>query len=95
MWAIVGARSPNHARSIIAWRIRRRLGWAVLNANALLKIQRCDFVGPGGAETARRRHNDVNSRNQRRRERWYDIGRTGEEAQARGQGCYTAHRGEL
>ena len=55
MRRIMGARTDVQARGCIAWRVRRRVGWAAFIAAAQLKIDRCEFVGPSGAEAARRR----------------------------------------
>ena len=55
MRRLVGARTNVQARGCIAWRLRRRVGWAAFNAAASLKIDRCEFVGPGGPDAAQRR----------------------------------------
>ena len=91
MFGLIGARSPTQARGVLAWRIRRRISWAALNANASLKLQRCDFVGPGGPQAARRRQRDAEFREQRRQSFWYNAARCAEEVARQGQRNYTSH----
>ena len=71
MQRMIGARTLAQTRGCIAWRLRRRVGWAAFNAAAKLKIDRCEFVGPGGPEAARRRA-DAAQHNARARAQAFD-----------------------
>ena len=45
---LIGARTNIQARGCIAWRLRRRVGWAAFNAGASLKIDRTSSSGRAG-----------------------------------------------
>ena len=67
MRALFGARSERDSRGRCAWLFRREVAWAVLNANAKLKIERAEFVG-WDARTARARHAEEARREHARRQ---------------------------
>ena len=67
MRALFGARSERDSRGRCAWLSRREVAWAVLNANAKLKIERAEFVG-WDARTARARHAEQARREHARRQ---------------------------
>ena len=71
MQRLIGARTLVQTRGCIAWRLRRSVGWAAFVAAAKLKIDRCEFVGPGGPEAARRRA-DAAQHNARARAQVWD-----------------------
>ena len=47
---LIGARTNAQAQGCIAWRLPRRIGLAVFNVGASLKIGRCEFARTGGHE---------------------------------------------
>ena len=72
MRGLVRARSENDARGYLAWAIRRHVSWAHFNARAQLRIERTEFVGPGGDDAARRRRFDAASRKARKEQNHYN-----------------------
>ena len=59
-----GCKSPTEAFGILVWRIRKRLGVAMVLANARFILERVQWVGPGSIAAAERR--------KRARQRFYD-----------------------
>jgi len=94
MRRLIGARTNIQARGCIAWRLRRRVGWAAFNAGASLKIDRCEFVGPGGHEAAQRRAAAARSATGVRQGMWQNAYQVDQEARRRNQRCNSwARRG--
>ena len=87
MRRLIGARTNIQARGCIAWRLRRRVGWAAFNAGASLKIDRCEFVGPGGHEAAQRRAAAARSATGVRQGMWQNAYQVDQEARRRNQRC--------
>ena len=75
MSRLIGARTTDQARGCIAWRLRRKVGWVAINAAASLKIDRCEFVGPGGAQAAKRRAAASRDSRQARNHSWQNAAR--------------------
>ena len=94
MRRLIGARTNIQARGCIAWRLRRRVGWAAFNAGASLKIDRCEFVGPVGHEAAQRRAAAARSATGVRQGMWQNAYQVDQEARRRNQRCNSwARRG--
>jgi len=87
MRRLVGARTNVQARGCIAWRLRRRVGWAAFNAAASLKIDRCEFVGPGGPEAAQRRATARDRAEQVRHRVWHNAFTIDNDMRRRAQRC--------
>ena len=86
------ARTENDARGYLAWAIRRRVAWAHFNARAKLRIERTEFVGPGGDDAARRRRNDAAARNARKEQNHYNGFAAFEARRAQARRAYDASR---
>ena len=63
-WRRMQCKSPTEAFGILVWRIRKRLGVAMVLANARFILERVQWVGPGSIAAAERR--------KRARQRFYD-----------------------